>query len=75
MTEAIARLDADTRDQLLQFLGVSDAQDLLESDEGYDEVISFFEEQVNALLQEMEAVQIRVAYLADQLEQYAGVQR
>ncbi|HVK21621.1 MAG TPA: hypothetical protein VM677_09710 [Actinokineospora sp.] len=74
MTEAIEKLDTETREQLLQHLGVSDASELAAEDENHDEIVKFFEEQVSALQQEVEAVKTRIAYLLEQLPQYTGGQ-
>jgi hypothetical protein len=73
MTEAIEKLDAETREQLLQHLGVNDVSQLPDEGEDYEAITSYFSEQASALLQEFEAVRTRMTYLQEQLQQYVGV--
>ncbi|WP_436492724.1 hypothetical protein [Actinokineospora sp. HUAS TT18] len=70
MTEALDKLDQETRDRFFEYLGVSDVSELSSTDQNHDEVLVFFEEQVGALMQELETVRTRLDYLLEQLPQY-----
>ncbi|SDJ33048.1 hypothetical protein SAMN05192558_10883 [Actinokineospora alba] len=72
MTTSLEELDPDVQQQLREHWGVDDLGSLTEpaDDTDYDAVMTFFEEQLEALRQEAEAVNTRVEYVLSMMAQY-----
>lgn len=70
MSAPIDQLDPEVQEQLRQHLEISDNSELPAPEENYEEVLTFFTEQYEALKQEVEVVKTRIAYLLEALPQY-----
>lgn len=70
MSAPIEQLDPQAQEQLRQHLEISDNSELPAPEENYEEILSFFGEQYEALKQEVEVVKTRIAYLRESLPQY-----
>lgn len=70
MSAPIEQLDPEVQEQLRAQLEISDNSELPGPGENYEEILTFFGEQYEALKQEVEVVKTRIAYLLESLPQY-----